>query len=139
MALKLKFEQILIEKIRFKVRRRNLLRHPLISGQPLPARPGLGLEVTGGPRLAGGEAERAGGEVVVVTSAAAPRELIALSCSRQIVPGDITRHATLVLNIHLVPLCTIWECWQCRARGLATGDTQRPTSPSLSPLLEGRG
>ena len=29
MVLKLKFEQILIEKIRFKVRRRNLLRHPL--------------------------------------------------------------------------------------------------------------
>ena len=31
MVLKLKFEQILIEKIRFKVRRRNLLRHPLFK------------------------------------------------------------------------------------------------------------
>ena len=31
MVLKLKFEQILIEKIRFKVRRRNLLCHPLFG------------------------------------------------------------------------------------------------------------
>ena len=31
MVLKLKFEQILIEKIRFKVRRRNLLCHPLFA------------------------------------------------------------------------------------------------------------
>ena len=31
MVLKLKFEQILIEKIRFKVRRRNLLCHPLLA------------------------------------------------------------------------------------------------------------
>ena len=63
-----------------------LLAVEVVSGDPVPAGPGLGLETTGGAGPAGGEAELAGGEVVVVAGTSSPGELVALPLPGQVVP-----------------------------------------------------
>ena len=69
----------------------------VISGQAVPARPGIRELPTPGVRLgrgwlAGGEAEMSGGEVVGVPTTAAPGELETVSLSGQVIPGDTTDH-----------------------------------------------
>ena len=68
----------------------------VISGQTVPAGPGISWLGTpwrwpgeGWRWLAGGETPQSGGEVVEVATTAAPRELEAVSLSRQVIPGDI--------------------------------------------------
>ena len=67
----------------------------VISGQSVPAWPGLwGLGAPGAwpglgwAWLAGGETAQSGGEVVEVSTTAAPGELETVSLSRQVIPGD---------------------------------------------------